>query len=299
LEAAERLSFTPNYFAKSLVKKSAMLLGVLIEDGLNIGLTHPFFGGIVEGFKRATEARGYEVLLIKNEYIQSADTVVAHCRQRGIEGVLLVVCNSGNPAIWALNKSMPCVSVDLYGHDLSTVLSDNERGGREATEYLLNAGHRRIAHIAGNNDKPAGLGRRAGYETALRSAGIEPDEKLIRQTKYYLSDEGGAAVRSLLDEPQEFTAIFAASDSLAFGAAAACREYGLSVPEDVSIIGFDDIDTAAYFIPPLTTVRQNRDAIGARAGELLADLAEGKEEKASHIYLPAELIVRGSVVRCL
>jgi DNA-binding LacI/PurR family transcriptional regulator len=101
-----------------------------------------------------------------------------------------------------------------------------------------------------------------------------------------------------LDEQQNFTAVFAASDSLAFGAAAACREYGLSVPEDISIVGFDDIDTAAYFNPPLTTVRQNRDAIGARAGELLADLAEGKEEGSPHIYLPAELIARGSVVKC-
>jgi LacI family transcriptional regulator len=308
LEAAERLSFTPNFFAQSLISKRTKLLGVLIEDGLNTGLTHPLFAGIVEGFKRATEARGYELLLIKSEYIQSPETVVTHCRQRGIEGVLLVVCNSGNRSVWALNESMPCVSVDTYADNLTTVLSDNERGGALATEYLIKAGHRRIAHIAGNNDKPAGADRREGYRKAMLQAGIKPNNLLIRQTVSYESDEGGKAVHSLLDEGADFSAIFAASDSLAYGAVAALRERGLSVPGDISVIGFDDIDTSAYFSPPLTTIRQDRDALGVNAGDLLVDLVEGGgngDESGSigggaaarHVYFPVELIERESVGR--
>jgi LacI family transcriptional regulator len=232
---------------------------------------------------------------------------VTHCRQRGIEGVLLVVCNSGNRAIWALNESMPCVSVDTYAENLATVLSDNKHGGMLATEYLLNAGHNRIAHIAGNNDKPAGADRREGYKKALRQAGIEPIDMLIHQTDSYESNEGGKAVHSLLDAGASFSAIFAASDSLAFGAVAALRERGLSVPGDISVIGFDDIDSSAYFSPPLTTIRQNRDALGVSAGDLLVDLVEGEgkgdgdgegeREAARHVYFPVELVERESVGR--
>lgn len=300
LAAAKQMGFTPNYFAKGLMSKRSYLTGLYISDHWNSGLLHPLFGGMIEGFKQAVEARNYEVLIIREEYYKSKN-FVEHCRQRGIEGVFIVVGNMLEQSMLDLiDSNIPCVSLDLYHDDISTVLPDNGNGGFCATEHLISNGHKKIAHIAGNVSKPAGNDRLNGYKRALQAFGIELDEELIVYTEDYKSTYGMEAMRELLSRKKEFSAVFAASDMLAMGAISHCIECGLKIPDDISVVGFDDIESAAYFNPPLTTMHQSRISAGKRAGEILVDMIEGLANEdcecaPRHIYMPTKLVQRKSV----
>lgn len=295
LSVARELGFTPNYFAKSLMTKRSYLIGILMVDYWRLGIVHPLFGGMIEGFKSKVESRGYELLIIKNEYTGTNANFVEHCLQRGIEGVFLVITNGMTKCITELAKSnLPCVSVDLRCEGISTVLTDNEKGGYDAVNHLISLGHSKIAHIAVNDDKPAGRDRLEGYRRAMESAGFAFDPELVQTAANFSPQAGTHAMSTLLARRDDITAVFASSDVLAFGAVAALRERGISVPEQMSVIGFDDIDTAIYFSPPLTTMRQNRAGIGHIAGDIMVDLIENQSLAQSHLTLPAELVLRGS-----
>ncbi len=296
LDTAKELGFTPNYFAKTLMSKRTYLIGILIADEWNYGLLHPLFGGIVEGFKRKAEARNYELLFIKQDYLDSEVGFVEHYKQRGIEGVFIVIANLSKQSIYEIaDGDLPCVSVDFYQDKLATVLPDNMGGAYAATKHLINLGHRKIAHIAGDLSKPAGSDRLLGYKHALNDNGIAFNERMVFETVDYTPVLGRAAMSSLVEENAPFSAVFAASDTLAMGAVSYCREQGIKVPDDMSVVGFDDIDSAEFYSPPLTTIRQNRLYTGVVAADLLIDMIETPENTdIQHVKISAELKERES-----
>jgi DNA-binding LacI/PurR family transcriptional regulator len=193
-----------------------------------------------------------------------------------------------------IHSPIPTVFIDKMGQGshATYVKSDNIDGARQATEHLLSLGHRRIAFLIGQTTDLAGLERLLGCQQVLAQAGITPDPGLVRQSGWNI-EEAYEAARFLLAECHGFTAIVAGSDFMAIGILRALSEQGLRVPDDVSLVGFDDIDLCQYTVPPLTTVRQDRAAMGRGAVQRLVAIIEGIQE-ASPLILPTRLVVRRS-----
>jgi LacI family transcriptional regulator len=190
---------------------------------------------------------------------------------------------------------IPVVAIDPHTgpERMPTVESDNLSGARTATQHLLDLGHRRIGFVAGRPDLRSAQLREQGYREALHGAGVEFDVDLVRVGRY--QDElARAAVRDLLGARDRPTAVFAANDRSALGTVAIALELGLSVPGDLSVVGFDDTPEATRTTPALTTVRQSMHELGSIATEILLALLAGDEPRHPHVQLPTELVVRES-----
>ena len=193
------------------------------------------------------------------------------------------------------DSDIPVVAIDPHAGPLGlpTVDSDNLTGGVLATQHLLELGHTRIGYLAGRPDLESSRLRETGYRKALADAGIPVDENLIRIGSYS-RDDSHAPASELLSLPDRPTAIFAANDLSALGIIDVARQMGLEVPRDLSVVGFDDIPDSAQSTPPLTTVQQPLQRMGAEAIRLLLGLLDGTAPEQRHVRLPVSLVRRGS-----
>ncbi|NUT53943.1 MAG: substrate-binding domain-containing protein [Saccharothrix sp.] len=213
-------------------------------------------------------------------------------------GVLLVSCpiNAADGRVLARAK-VPLVHVDPVDAAWPlSVVATNRAGGAAAARHLLSLGHRRIAVVGGRRDMTCSRARLAGYRSALDLAGVAVDPALVRHADF--TREGGyREARELLRLPDRPTAVFAANDEQALGVVDAARAEGLSVPGDLSVVGFDDLPAARWSAPALTTVRQPLAAMGRQAGWMLADLIGGRPPVTDRVELATELVVRSSTAR--
>lgn len=265
LAAADRLGYQPNDLARSLHGKSTNTIAVLVPE-----ITNPFFPELVNGVQTVASENGGLLLLCQT--FGDRDTAVQellNLRRKRCEGVILVGVPGGEDLTMAA-KGMPVVTVDREPAILSAsvVRSDHERGGRLATEHLIELGHERIAHISGPPHLHVSVDRRRGYERALEAAGLSVDDSLVVAGNFH-ENGGYEAIKGLRRERRQFTAVFCANDLTAIGALRALDEMGLAIPDAVSVIGFDDIHLASYVRPGLTTVHQPIEQLGRRAAELL------------------------------
>lgn len=272
LTTAQDLGYQPNDVARSLLGKSTQTIAIVVPD-----ITNPFFPELVKGFEAAADAREHLVLLCDSAEDETRVWKdLAALRRKQVDGVVLVGVRLGEDRLAAVTSGLPVVTVDreVRLHGASVVQSDHRAGATLATRHLVELGHRRIAHLAG----PPGLSvaelRRAGYLDALRAAKCRRDEALV-VTAGFLEQDGYNATRELLHRGVDHTAVFAANDLVAIGALDAYEERGVRVPDDVSVVGFDDIHLSRYIRPRLTTVRQDIYGLGARAAEILIDLLSG------------------------
>ena len=223
--------------------------------------------------------------------------VLARIADGGSDGALLVLARGQSPPLNQVQRRrIPVVVIDHRGElgpDTPAVGATNWSGAYQATAYLLSLGHRRIAHISG----PAAIGcsraRRSGYLAALDAEGVLVDPALLHETDFF-QDDGYRAACTLLDLPTPPTAIFAGNDMQAMGVYAALRERGLSVPHDLSVVGFDDIPVAGLVSPSLTTVRQPLAEMGRTAADMLLTLINGGSLPSPRVELATALMVRGS-----
>ncbi len=300
LAAIATLGYEPDVVAQSLVRQRSRVIAVsLFPEGEQLPLSHLgqtsryFYLGVLENIEREAIAAGYDLLLPSHPLGKSPEHYIRSLQTRRVAGVVML--HATEARIQALIRAdLPSVFIDRVsqGSHATYVKSDNIDGTRQATEHLLALGHRRIALLTGLTTDLVGLERLLGYQQALAQAGITPDSGLVRQSGWNV-DEAYEAARTLLAERHDFTAIVAGSDFMAIGILRALTEQGLRVPEDVSLIGFDDIDFCQYTVPPLTTVRQDRVAMGRGAVERLVALIEEAEE-VSPLVLPTQLIIRKS-----
>lgn len=295
LETAQQLGYLPNSSARTLITKRSWTLGVLFMESSGKGFRHPFFNSVLESFKSAAESKGYDLMFISKDIGGKKTTYLEHCRFRNVDGVMAVLLDPDDPGVSELlDSDIPCVFLDYDTGKAGAVYSDNINGAYQAVEYLHGLGHRRIAHIAGGQNTFAGEKRLLGYELALQKLKLaKRDEFVVTDEGYYTEESGYRAMVKLLDLAERPTAVFAAGDNLAIGAMKAVKDRGLSVPEDVSLIGFDDIEWLSLITPALTTVRQDTVALGEKAAQILIRSIETvrSTEKA---VLPVELIVRDS-----
>jgi DNA-binding LacI/PurR family transcriptional regulator len=292
---AEELGYVPNAHARTLTTKKSWTIGILFIESSGFGIRHPFFSAVIESFKQVAVSKGYALMFISKDVGGKQSGYLENCRIRGVDGVVVLLSDYEDPYFQELlDSDIPTVVLDYETTQSHTVCSDNAAGSLLAVEYLESLGHTRIAHISGGLNTYPGMIRQVGFEKAMKQRGLELRDSYILTGAYYSLESGYEAMLSLLSLDERPTAVFASGDMLALGAIMAAKESGLSVPEDISVIGFDDIDLAKYVTPALTTIRQDTTLLGSRAAEILFSSIDGTENDIVALKLPVEVIVRQS-----
>ncbi|MBN2548582.1 MAG: LacI family DNA-binding transcriptional regulator [Anaerolineales bacterium] len=293
-EVIRELNFHPNRAARSLAGGRTHVLGLVIPRAIISFFHDPFFPLLLQGVTSACNARDYSVMLWLAEPGDEHRMVQQVLGIGLIDGILITSVLVNDQIVNRLNASkLPFVVIGRYP-DLECacyVNVDNINSAREAVSYLLRLRRKRVATITGPLGLYEGLDRRDGYLAALKDRGLPVDPHLVVEGDF--TEDGGyqSALRLLPHKPD---AIFAASDMMAVGALRAIQEVGLRVPEDIALIGFDDLPIVSRTQPPLTTVRQPIPQLGSAATEMLIDLIEHPTDQPRRVILPTELIIRKS-----
>ncbi|MFW5913951.1 MAG: LacI family DNA-binding transcriptional regulator, partial [Bacillota bacterium] len=263
---ADEVRYYANSNASKLKTKKSFSIGVVYSEDLNIGLEHTFFSSILQSFKSFVETRGYEITFVINNLGNRKISYLDFCRQKNIDGVFIVTSVPGDPYLDELVASdIACVTTDIYYDNLFTVISDNIDGARQAVKYFHDLGHRSIGHVSEAHQSPAARERLQGFKDTLNVLGLPFNEDFIIPAGYYSFDHGYEAGKKFLELETHPSAVFVVADIIAMGFIKALKDGGLKVPEDVSVIGFDDIPFSEHFEPALTTIRQNTKALGEEA----------------------------------
>jgi LacI family transcriptional regulator len=289
-----QLNYQPNAAARGLASGRTRVLGVVLPQGVAALFSDPYFPILIQGMASASNDSDYSVMLWLAQPDNERRTIQQILQGGLIDGVIVSSMLLDDPLILALIASgKPFVLVGRHptNPDISYVDADNLKGATGAVAYLLRLGRRRVATITGPLNMIAGLDRRDGYLAAWRERGLVPDPAWMVEGDF--TEEGGylATQRLLSHQPD---AIFAASDVMALGALRALREAGRRVPEEVALVGFDDLPFAARTEPPLTTVRQSVQRTGQVAAETLIEMIEERTTQPRRIILPTELMLRAS-----
>jgi LacI family transcriptional regulator len=288
MEVVAELGYETSLVAASLRRQQTNVIGILVAE------FESFSAELLKGVSAAAVGTGYELLAYSGVVAGGSNAGWERRSLSRLAGTLVDGAIIVTPSALMPDSPIPIVAIDPHTGPGGppTVDSDSAGGARVATQHLIDLGHRRIAHIRGRGGLASAQLREAGYRESLEAAGIPFDPELVRDGEYQaaLTTQGARELLTLPDRP---TAVFAANDKSALGVMAVARELGLRVPEDVSIIGFDDIPEAASATPPLTTMAQPLHDLGARALTMLIDLLHG-DEVPGHVELPAEIVVRAS-----
>jgi LacI family transcriptional regulator len=292
-EAAAALGYRPNPVARSLRTRRSHTVGVLIPD-----LNNPLFPPMIRGLEDRLATAGYVALLGNTDGDTGREqTIFEQMRARHVDGFVLATAQAADPVLAeAASADLPVVLMNRLDpdHDFSSVSVDNEQGMRMSVAHLAGLGHTRIAHIAGPQRMTTGEGRRRGYVAGLRAAGLAPDDDLIVSAAAFTVEEGTRCCRELLGRGADFTAVAVANDMLAVGGYAALDEAGLSCPQDLSLVGFNDMPFVDRLRPALTTIRVPQYQLGTEAAQLLLERVEGHDAPVKILYMAPELVVRAS-----
>jgi LacI family transcriptional regulator len=292
-DAAARLGYRPNPVARSLRTRRSHTIGVLIPD-----LNNPLFPPLVRGLEDKLATADYVALLGNTDADPGRErTLFEQMRARHVDGFVLATATlRGTLLAEAAAQDVPVVLMNRLAPDYSfpSVSVDNEQGARMAVSHLAGLGHVRIAHVAGPQEASTGVGRLRGFRDGMATHGLGVDESLISYATKYTVEEGTRCCLELLAGRREFTAITAANDMLAVGCYAALDEVARRCPEDVSVVGFNDMPFIDRLRPALTSVRFPHYQLGTEAAELLLERINGGQGPVRTRYLTPELVVRGS-----
>lgn len=288
LQAVSDLGYESSLVASSMRSRRTGVIGVLVAD------FEPFSAEILKGVGWGLRETHYDLLAYSGSRQHSDQGWERRSLSRLsgtlIDGVIMVT-----PTVLEVNTEVPIVAVDPHtGHaELPTVESDSFAGAHQATTYLVELGHTRIGFLAGRPDLRSSILREAGYRRALSDAGLPHDPRLTR-VGGYLADAVAVEARILLETDRPPTAVFAANDMSALGLIRVAEQLGIRVPDDLSVIGFDDIPDASQSAIPLTTVRQPMQRLGATAASMLVALMAGQTPEQTHVELPTRLVPRAT-----
>jgi len=291
-EVIEKLGFIGNRNARSLVSGRSHVIGMLLPD-----LGTAYIGEIIRGIDMELELKHYDLMLFTTHRREAKESgYIASLVQGGVDGVILILPR--NPANYLeklQDQQFPYVLVDHQGIDEKgpAVGAANFQGAYDATQYLIGIGHSRIAFITGSMDLGCSHDRLAGYKSALDKNQIDFRSEWVIEGDFEQAS-GYNVAKSLMSLSERPTAIFASNDMMAFGVMNAVRDMGFRVPQDISVIGFDDIYQASQTRPALTTVRQPLEKMGSMAAKMLLEMMEKHEINAQKIELPTQLIIRES-----
>jgi len=289
-EAARKLGYRPNRAASALRTGRTHTIGVLVPD-----ITNPVFPPILQGIEASAAARGYFVFVTNVVDHALARPIVERMLAQRVDGLVLAIATRDDPLVDYIGKAgLQAVLVNRADETgrLPAVVSDDRLAMKLAVDHLVSLGHRRIAHLAGPQNVPTGVGRRQGVEQALRDRGLELAS--VEECEGYSREAGRAAMQRLLDGHERPQAVVCCNDLVALGAYDVLRERGIRVPQDISITGHNDMPLVDMVNPPLTTIRLPHRELGWRAAEMLFDGIEGRAPSAFTVVLRPELVVRES-----
>lgn len=290
----KELNYQPNAVARSLAAGHTRILGLVIPAGVTALFSDPYFPILIQGVTAACTARDHSVMLWLAEPEYERRTIRQVLHNGMVDGVIVSSMLIDDPIVKSLKEaSLPFVLIGRHptAPEVNYVDVDNQAGAQAIVTHLLRLGRQRIATITGPQNAVVGLDRKTGYVEALHSRGIAVTPELIAEGDF--TEDGGAlAMQHLL--PHHPDAVFAASDAMAAGAQRTLREAGLRIPEDVALVGFDDVPFASRMVPALTTMRQPIRQMGAVAVETLLELIAHPEVGPQHVVLPTQLVIRKS-----
>lgn len=294
LQLAEELNYRPSGVARSLVMKKSKTLGLIISGFTNSRKGHHFAFDVICGVSDQASHLGYDMILAATSpHQQEQVPYIELCQRRQLDGVIFLGARINDVYLKeVLDSSVPCVLIDvpLLSDKCSHITVDNQKGARMAVNYLIEQGHEKIGFINGHQAAFVSAERLIGYEKAMKRIGtFSPD--LVYHGNFD-EESGMDGVRTLLQKHPDITAFFCASDWMAIGAIRQLKKMGKRVPEDVSVIGFDDIDMTQYTSPTISTVYQPRYEFGKQAVDLLVKLFE--KEKGEAVVLEPQLVIRES-----
>lgn len=292
LDASKRLGFRPNFVAQSLAKGKSMTIGVLTQV-----IGSPFYDTIAQGVISALQGTGYSPIFVDGQWTRDSESDALHALiGRRVDGMVVTSGQIDEASIREICGAVPTVHVarKLTDQQSHCIYVDNVDAGYRAVQHLTQSGHKDIAIVCGLSHHQDAIDRLDGYKKALDEAGIPFDQALVYEGDF-LPETGARAVDELFSRNKPFTAIFACNDMMAFGVRLGLHRRGIRVPEDVSIVGFDDQAEAAYMTPPLTTVRQPAAEMGHHAAKAVLRLIEN--EPFESFAMTAQIQVRESVLR--
>ena len=292
LAAIRKLDYRPNALAKGLLMKKTMTVGIIIPD-----ISNPYYAEIVRGIQDMADQYGYAIILLNTE--RNQDRIIKHIyflREKSADGIIFsggVI--HGEKVLSSLKELRErVVVIGRHRVDFSAVMVDNVGGAAKATQHLIGLNHRRIGFIGGPDKSNSARDRLSGYKNALAQSRHPIENNLIRKGDF--TPRSGFLSGKELIQRERPTAIFAANDQMAFGAVRAARELGLRVPDDLSVVGFDNIPFSSYFDPPLTTVEIPKYPMGAAAMEMLVNLISKKNAERSR-WFHTQFLIRGSTAK--
>jgi LacI family transcriptional regulator len=287
--AIAKLGFVPNPVARGLAGGRTLSVGVITQ-----AIDSPFYGAALRGIEVALGAAGYSPLFMSGHWNADEEArCIDALRSRRVDGVIVLTGRLSDSALRSVARSLPVVVTGraLKAANLLSLDFDHREGARLATQHLIGLGHRRIAFIGGVAEHPDAIERERGYRLALEAAGLKFDPALV-VAGAFTEHSGVQAVERLLEGRARFSAIFAANDQMALGAALALYQRGKRVPDDVSLVGFDDVAGSMYAVPPLTTVHNPIQEIGELAARAMLALLAGERPQ---VQVPdPRLVVRES-----
>lgn len=297
IEAAKELNYTPNAVARTLVTKKSKTIGLIVSELSRSSAKDNFTFEVLCGINKSVGDMNYDMILFStNPNKQKQKSYTQLCLERGVDGAILQGIRTDDPYLQEVVESkIPCVLIDipLQEDHVGFVSTDNVYGAKKAVEHLLELGHRKIGMINGHEHAYVSKERLRGYQEALQQAGIErhPEWTLNGQ---FSEEEAEKAAYSLLKDYPEITALFCASDLMAFGAIKGAKRLGRKVPKDLSVIGYDDIILSSYHSPALTTIAQDKFMMGYEAARLLIEMLDDPERLGKKHVLETKLIIRES-----
>jgi len=294
VDAIEALNYRPNRLARALSRKAVPLLALVVPD-----ISNPYWSCVARAVQDVVDRHGYSVIVCSTDGLLQREVRFLQSLSGWISGLILHAYHVTHEHIDPyMGEGVAVVIIGdfMAGHEQPRtwdhVRGDNEGGAQAAVEHLISLGHRRIAFIQGPAGTPSSTRRLTGFRRALERAGLPVLEELVVPGSY-TREAGRTGIERLLAMPEPPTAVFCANDLIALGALEAAQQLGWQVPRDLSIVGFDDIDEAARARPPLTTIRQPPQHLGAVAAELLMERLSGRVEP-RHTVLEFSLVVRES-----
>ncbi|NLX69819.1 MAG: LacI family transcriptional regulator [Clostridiales bacterium] len=296
MEAVRALNYQPNILAKGLKEGRTNTIGLIIPN-----ICNPVFPAVARGVEDVARENGYTVVLCNTDEDMAMEiNYVEKLQNRWVDGLIFATAREESEHIIKLKQQdFPVVLVARHmGQSVDAVVVDNYKSSVEAVNYLIETGHKKICIIVGDRNLILYRERLEGYKYALESAGLPVVSEMILDVSGR-DDNGYNAVKDLLKRGVVPDAIFATSDPRAIGAIRAVKDCGLKVPDDISVVGFDDLDISSYIDPPLTTVSQPLYEMGAQAARRLIGIINGeKNEKSKLMLMSTKLVIRKSVKDC-
>ena len=290
-EAARRMGYVPNMAARSMKTNRTYNIGVLFVDERQSGLAHEYFSAVLDSFKVRVEQLGYDITFINRDLGGKTMTYLEHCHYRGVDGAVIACVDFTDPQVIELvNSDVPVVTIDHVFNNRMAVLSDNVAGLSALVRTAYSQGHRRIAFIHGERTAVT-ENRLAGFYKSCDELGLEVPDVYVREGSYHDAARCAQETKALLALPQRPTCILFPDDFSAMGGYNAIAEAGLSIPEDISVMGYDGIYLSRVMKPKLATYQQNTMMLGRTAADKLVQMIEHPR-----VTLAEQLLVTGKLL---